>query len=215
MAYNPYDSPRGRLEGLVSTTRRQFLLIMGALGGLAALALGSIETLKFMVPGALSDEAPAEYKVAVDPKTIAVGTVFPDTAHRVSIVRDTGGLYAVFMVCTHLGCTPNYTSDVFSGSGVSPSNPILVPHYKKFSPGGSQGWACPCHGSRYYIDSTNFYGPAPRPMDWVNITFTADHSTLVVDRGTIVVLRGDGVTTPPLWRLNPDTGAITADPRFA
>jgi hypothetical protein len=41
-------------------------------------------------------------------------------------------------------------------------------------------------------------------MDWVDISYSPA-GQLVVDRGTIVVLRNPGVTTPPLWRLDPVT----------
>ena len=43
------------------------------------------------------------------------------TADRVTIVLDQAGIYAVYLVCTHLGCTPNYVTDVTSGSGVADS----------------------------------------------------------------------------------------------
>ena len=214
MAYNPYETSRGRLEGLASSTRRQFLLLMGGLIALATLILGGVQSLKFLFPGA-TGEAPAEYKVAVPPSAIPVGTVYPDTAHRVSIVHDKDGFYAVYLVCTHLGCTPNFVTDVFSGSGVTAGEEKNKPHYARFQAGGASGWACPCHGSRYMIDSTNFYGPAPRPMDWVKISFNSDKSALVVDRASLVVKRGAGVSTPPTWRLNAETGDITPDPRFA
>ena len=66
------------------------------------------------------------------------------------------------------------------------------------------GWACPCHGSRYFIDSTNFYGPAPRPMDWVNIEVTPD-GFFAVDRAALVATRGPGNNAAPQWRLLVDT----------
>ena len=97
--------------------------------------------------------------------------VISDTGNRVTVVLDTTGIYAVYLVCTHLGCTPNYVSDVTSGTGVTDSSDTVARHYNAEGSAIAtrNGWACPCHGSRYYIDSTNFYGPAPRPMDWVDI----------------------------------------------
>jgi cytochrome b6-f complex iron-sulfur subunit len=213
MAYNPYENPRGRLGALAVTGRRQFLLLMGAFAGLGALILGGVESLKFLYPG-VTGEAPPDFKVTADPKSIGIGQVVQDTAHRVSVVRDSGGFYAVYLVCTHLGCTPNYSTDVVQGSGVSED----VAKQRGRRPPEAQkadGWACPCHGSRYFIDSTNFYGPAPRPMDWVKISLTADKSQLIVDRSAIVVQRGAGVGTAPNWRLNPDTGEITGEHQFA
>ena len=105
----------------------------------------------------------------------------------------------MYLVCTHLGCTPNYVTDVVGGSGVDPSRAEM----RGVRSSGEQkadGWACPCHGSRYFIDSTNFYGPAPRPMDWVEISVAPDNR-FVIDRGNIVVYRQAGDQTAPQWRL--------------
>lgn len=202
MAVNPYETPQGRVHFLADVTRRQFLLIMGWLGAAAATLFGTAKVLQFMFPGATLEE-PLAFKVNVDPSAITVGNPLQITAKRVSIVRDDGGFYAVYLICTHLGCTPNYTSSVAKGTGVS--DDIAKSHgQRKPREAIPNGWACPCHGSRYFIDSTNFYGPAPRPMDWVDVQFAPD-GALVVDRGKLVVQRTPGDTTKPEWRLDPDT----------
>ncbi len=208
---NPYDTRTGKLHARVETTRRQFLLLVGALGALGATLLGGIELLKFMFPGATL-EAPRQFKTGftVDDLT-GTGTlkvnVISDTANRVTVVLDTAGVYAVYLVCTHLGCTPNYVSDVTSGSGVTNSAATVAEHYA--AEGGAiatrNGWACPCHGSRYYIDSTNFYGPAPRPMDWLDIQVGPDKH-FVVNRAALTVYRQAGDTAVPTWRLDLKTG---------
>lgn len=202
MAVNPYETREGRLHFLAEVTRRQFLLIMGWLGAIAATIFGTAKILQFMFPGATSEE-PQAFKVNADPNSITVGNPLQITAKRVSIVRDDGGYYAVYLVCTHLGCTPNYTTTVTQGTGVS--DEVAKSHGDR-KPNDQQpnGWACPCHGSRYFIDSTNFYGPAPRPMDWVDVSYAPD-GTLVVDRGKLVVQRTPGDTTKPEWRLDPNT----------
>jgi cytochrome b6-f complex iron-sulfur subunit len=202
MGLNPYDTPRGRLHRLVDVTRRQFLLIMATTGALAAALFGGIKTLGFLFPNATLEE-PLAFSVDADPSSITVGNPLQITEKRVSIVRDDGGYYAVYLICTHLGCTPNYVTNVTSGTGVT--DDVAKQHGDRQA--GEQipnGWACPCHGSRYYIDSTNFYGPAPRPMDWVDIQFNPV-GKLVVDRGKLVVFRGAGDTTKPQWRLDPTT----------
>lgn len=202
MAVNPYETREGRLHFLADVTRRQFLLIMGWLGAIAATVFGVAKTLQFLFPGATAEE-PQAFKVNADPNSITVGNPLQITAKRVSLLRDDGGYYAVYLVCTHLGCTPNYTTTVTQGTGVSDA--VAKSHGER-KPADQQpnGWACPCHGSRYFIDSTNFYGPAPRPMDWVDVQYAPDGS-LVVDRGKLVVQRTPGDTTTPEWRLDPST----------
>jgi len=218
MAINPYETPRGKMRTRAEATRRQFLFLMGGLAATGSLVLGGFKLLGFMFPAATGD-APQLFKTSNLPSPVTVAdltggvadgkprnatAVRPITSERVTLVLDSAGVYAVYLVCTHLGCTPNYTSDVVSGSGV----PDSVAKARGDRPAAAQipdGWACPCHGSRYFIDSTNFYGPAPRPMDWVDVQLTPD-GYFVVDRGNIVAYRQAGDSTAPQWRLNPVTG---------
>jgi cytochrome b6-f complex iron-sulfur subunit len=212
MALNPYESARGRMRARAETTRRQFLMIMGGLAALGATLFGSIEVLRFMFPVA-SDNAPALFKTAFTfqqltggvqgGKAVNAANVLSETDKRVTVVLDNAGIYAVYLVCTHLGCTPNYVTDVTIGSGVSPSV-AEARGVRAQNDRLPNGWACPCHGSRYFIDSTNFYGPAPRPMDWVNIQVTPD-GFFAVDRAVLVATRGPGNNTAPEWRLLVDT----------
>lgn len=74
---------------------------------------------------------------------------------RVWIVREPQGFYAIFAKCTHLGCTPRWAAS-------------------------ENKYKCPCHGSGYYKNGYNFEGPAPRPMDRVEIRLGED-GQLVVD----------------------------------
>lgn len=67
--------------------------------------------------------------------------------------------YALLAICTHLGCTPNWFATE-----------------NKFK--------CPCHGSGFYRDGTNFEGPAPRPLDRIKIALTTQ-GQLVVDKGVV------------------------------
>ncbi len=207
MSLNPYDTPTERRRSLAETTRRQFLGFMGLFVSIATLVLGGFQTLKFMFPNATLEDPP-QFKVREDPSTITVGNPLPITDKRVTVVRDNGGYYAVYLVCTHLGCTPNYISDVATNSG-DPKNTDRAKKrgLRNADQQKADGWACPCHGSRYFIDSTNFYGPAPRPMDWVKVSKAPD-GRLLVDRSVIVSHRDPADTTPPTWRFDYDKNAV-------
>ncbi|MHC4161018.1 MAG: QcrA and Rieske domain-containing protein [Planctomycetota bacterium] len=65
-------------------------------------------------------------------------------------------LYALFTVCTHLGCTPNWLE-------------------------ADSKFKCPCHGSGFYASGVNFEGPAPRPLERAKI-FIGDDGQVVVDK---------------------------------
>ena len=204
MAVDPYSN-EGFFDRAFRTSRRSFLLILAFIGATIAAVVGGVQSLRFMFPAATNEE-PLGFKVDADPESITVGNPLQITQKRVSIVRDDAGFYAVYLICTHLGCTPNYVTNVASNTGDDVANDIRAKQRGKRTKAEQQpnGWACPCHGSRYFIDSTNFSGPAPRPMDWVDISYTPD-GNLFVDRGIKVVQRPAGDATPPQWRLDPVT----------
>jgi len=97
------------------------------------------------------------------PDQFAVGAVNTKwkKSHSVIVIRTAAGFYALRSVCTHLGCIPNWK-----------------PAENKFK--------CPCHGSGFHLDGTNFEGPAPRPLERLKIFLDPD-GRLVVD--TAVRLR--------------------------
>lgn len=57
---------------------------------------------------------------------------------RIAVIREKGELYALDLVCTHLGCTLSVTSS---------------------------GLTCPCHGSRFDRRGKVLEGPADRPLN--------------------------------------------------
>jgi cytochrome b6-f complex iron-sulfur subunit len=73
------------------------------------------------------------------------------------------GLMALWQKCVHLGCRV----------------PSCVP---------SQGFECPCHGSKYNLHGEYEAGPAPRNMDRFGVSIDG--------AGELVVLTGDVFETP-------------------
>jgi len=70
------------------------------------------------------------------------------------------GIMAIWHRCPHLGCRV----------------PECLP---------SQGFECPCHGSKYNFHGEYIEGPAPRNMDRFRVTIDAENN-LIIDTGTIV-----------------------------
>ena len=85
-------------------------------------------------------------------------TYLPD--QKVFIVRDGETFLALSAVCTHLGCTVR----------TDPDHP---------------GFFCPCHGSHFKPDGTNYSGPAPKPLEAYEISL-GNLGDLVVDKRTLI-----------------------------
>lgn len=99
---------------------------------------------------------PTSFKAGF-PSDYAVGEVSErfKKEHRVWIIRDADGFYALFAKCTHLGCTPRW---------------LTV----------EEKFKCPCHGSGFRRSGINFEGPAPRPLERFRMTLS-DDGQLIVD----------------------------------
>jgi len=86
------------------------------------------------------------------------------TANNIWVVKEPTQLYVIIAICTHLGCTPDWKDN-------------------------ENKYKCPCHGSGYYMDGTNFEGPAPRPMEHAKVSIDPADGQIVVDKA--VVFRGE------------------------
>jgi len=167
-------------------TRRSFLAMAGWLGFTAASLIALYQSVRMLYPNATYEDPPA-FK-ADAPGAYAVGSTTVIIDKRVVINHDPNGFYAISLICTHLGCTPRYFQDVTSdlvlaGSSIS-KDPDTGQQATKADP-ALPGFKCPCHGSRYFRDAVNFFGPAPRPMDRVHIEVARD-GRLFIDRSVIV-----------------------------
>ena len=126
----------------------------------ATLGLWVLAAVRFMFPNTLR-EPPSRFKVGA-PDQFAPGQVETKFTARYGVWvvhgEDRGQvqIYALKAVCTHLGCTPNWLE-------------------------AEQKFKCPCHGSGFYKDGTNFEGPAPRPLERFAIRI-ADDGQLEIDK---------------------------------
>lgn len=90
---------------------------------------------------------------------IQEGEVITVREGKYYLTKTPDGLMALYWRCVHLGCTV-------------PWNEAMG----KF--------ACPCHGSIYEITGQNIAGPAPRPLDYMDIE-VQDDGTVIVNTGKI------------------------------
>lgn len=134
--------------------RRRFLAWVGW-GSLSVLGGGfSWSSKDFFRPNVLY-EPPTSFK-AGHPQEYVLNAVDDrwKQEHRVWIVRNREGIYALVARCTHLGCTPNWFAD--------------------------QGrFQCPCHGSHFSSEGDVIAGPAPQPLSRASIRRAADGQILV------------------------------------
>ncbi len=131
--------------------RRRFVeLILGT--GLIASAVSFVyPILKYLIPPKLPDfgnEAVLAARVSeIKPNQ---GKIFRFGNRPGLLIESAAGEYcAMSAVCTHLGCTVQYRSDI------------------------SQVW-CPCHNGMYDIHGRNISGPPPRPLEALDVQVRGD-----------------------------------------
>jgi cytochrome b6-f complex iron-sulfur subunit len=116
------------------------LAIFGSLLGMARLAKPSV------LP-----EASNKFRIGRPEDFVVDGArILPE--RNVHLVSRAGGVAAVSMVCTHLGCIVKTTET---------------------------GYACPCHGSIFDGGGEVVGGPAPRGLRWLAISLGPDGGMFV------------------------------------
>lgn len=131
--------------------RRRFIeLLLGS--GLVATALSFIyPILKYLVPPKLpdlgSDAVVAARTSEIKPNE---GRIFRFGTKPGLLIQTSSGEYrAMSAVCTHLGCTVQYRSDL------------------------RQVW-CACHNGMYDLNGRNISGPPPRPLESLEVQVRGD-----------------------------------------
>jgi len=153
-------------EGL--TTRRSFLGKIGLTATLLGVAGQAFAFFRSLVPNVLY-EPPQRFKVGTA-EQFGEGAKFLEDK-KLFIFRNKNTFYAMSAICTHLGCTVkmerlNQSKKVKVGSRE-------IEEVAEFH--------CPCHGSRYYGDGTNYSGPAPKPLFFYKLEVAPEDGQLIVD----------------------------------
>ena len=140
--------------------RRNWMSKVG--GGMVAAALGipALMSVRSLAPNALY-EKPLKFKAGKLDQFADGPTFIAD--QRVFIFREEQTFYCIGAVCTHLGCTVQLVR-----AGRTAADERTEFH-------------CPCHGSKFHEDGTNFAGPAPSPLSYYKLELAPDDGQLVVD----------------------------------
>jgi cytochrome b6-f complex iron-sulfur subunit len=164
---DPHREPSPEPAGQRGPTRRLFEKVgLGAL--LASITGMGYALVRSLVPNVLYEQ-PQRFKAGL-PDTFPEGATFLED-HRVFIFRENKTFHAISAVCTHLGCTVKM---------VNLNQPRTVQINGK-STEITHEFACPCHGSKYYGDGTNYAGPAPKPLGWCKLEVSPDDGSLIVN----------------------------------
>jgi len=150
------------------TSRRSFLSKLGIGATLLAIAGQAYLYLRSLKPNVLYEE-PQRFKIG-SPDQFVDGGVFLE-GKRLFVFRQSNTFYAISASCTHLGCTVKMQK-LSQSKRVKARGREFDEQYE---------FHCPCHGSKYYGDGTNYAGPAPRSLDYFKLEISPDDGQLIVD----------------------------------
>ncbi len=152
----------------MDTSRRSFITRSAqSIFGLGILA-GLWPYLRSLIPNVLY-EPPKRFKVGV-PDRFSQGVTFLED-RRVYIFREGNSFHCISAVCTHLGCTLKY----------APFRQEKDLTVRGLSYASKGEFHCPCHGSKFRDEGTNFSGPAPGPLKWYNVEISPADGQLMVN----------------------------------
>ncbi len=134
-----------------SISRRDFLTTSAMWAVVTSMSFVLFGLLRFPRP-ALFPDIPKIFKIGKS-EDYPLGSEKIFEEKKVIVRRDAEGLYAISLICTHLGC-------------------IVTKHADKFE--------CPCHGSKFDDRGKVIAGPAPKALEWFKVSQLPD-GKLVVD----------------------------------
>jgi cytochrome b6-f complex iron-sulfur subunit len=140
-----------------TVNRRDFLGLAAAVSAGVALLLAFIGTIKFPKLALLPDVSSA-FKIG-KPEDFPIGNSKVFENKNVEVFRDKTGIFAISLICTHLGC--------------------IVKAEKT-------GYSCPCHGSIFDTTGNVKQGPAPKALIWLDVSLNPA-GKLIVDAGKPVM----------------------------
>jgi cytochrome b6-f complex iron-sulfur subunit len=131
-------------------TRRSFLSLV-LKGSLAGSALIGLGMLVRYLSFQSEESPPSQFDLG-PASDFPLGSHLPVPQAQAVVLHTDQGFSAYSLVCPHLGCLVNLTNE---------------------------GFACPCHGSRFLPDGSVRNGPASRPLTALRIEENADQHLIL------------------------------------
>ena len=153
--------PKGKQQNERLNRRSFFKRSWGWLGILAGIEFSAL-AINFLIPGKKKNNLnkSLDIKTVGDVQQIPPGSVIPFKNGQFYLVRlEDGGMLALSLTCTHLGCSINYS-------------------------GEKQEFICPCHASSFDITGNVLNPPAPRALDTYRMFI--EQGLVKVDTGRII-----------------------------
>jgi cytochrome b6-f complex iron-sulfur subunit len=137
---NSGKCPLDAREEKVNSGRRWVSLLLGT-GIVTTLASFIYPAIRYVIPPPIAESTNLSVVAAkVGQLKDNAAKVFKFGSKPAILIHTPGGQYRAFTaVCTHLGCTVQYRSDL------------------------QEIW-CPCHNGKYNLHGINVSGPPPRPL---------------------------------------------------
>ena len=137
--------------------RRDFLGLIAFSSFITTSALVTLGALRLPMPSVFPEPG-TKFRIG-PPTKFPKGSATVIRGRNVLVRHDGGGIRAVSLVCTHLGCIVSWQGDA--------------------------GYRCPCHGTRFDAEGSVVQGPAPSPLYSFHLSY-APNGEIVVDSGKMV-----------------------------
>lgn len=153
---NVQDAPAIRVD---APTRREFLYYIWGASIVLLLGQATAGLIWFIFPRFREGEFGGVFPF--DPAELPAEGAQPEwvAGGRFHMSHTDRGVLALYGVCTHLGCLPKWVAT-------------------------NARFECPCHGSKFEADGGYIEGPAPRGLDYFNLTVVySDGTTTTTPEG--------------------------------
>jgi cytochrome b6-f complex iron-sulfur subunit len=140
-----------RQAGASKSSRRTFLELFLGSSIVASLVSFLYPVIRYLIPPAAAELGTNTVLAGhVTDVPVNAGKIVPFGQRPALVIHTADGRYIAFIaVCTHLGCTVQYRSDL------------------------QQIW-CPCHNGIYDLTGRNVSGPPPRPLTPLEVHLRGD-----------------------------------------